>query len=422
MSVTILSTPGTHTPANNNQNIVASSTNSTQTNFKYKVTVQINDGFWNPDTILKVPARPDNAKLYYNPQGVDRSYIKSSFSTTATDFFFPSLSDNSSLKKVTIGIDEEYGSPVSGFGGASASYYIWNGAYNAIDFADYTYGITTKAKDLMLSPSLKDTINYDQKYLYKTWHIGFSTRILYRMTIVALDSAGTPTTSIIENQFSSLAGVTGYVKNYITLNCSPYGLNNYTGTFISGTPGAIIPAGTINYTFYFNDNAGPPNVSSNTNTVYINDFCSNYTRYVLHFLNRLGNYDSYTFNMLSRNTTDKTTDEYKQIPYSLTAANKYRYEKYTNDKIIYNTVLSNKLSMESDWIDDDKAAWLRDLFASPDIKLEITDDANIAGDQSALISVKCKLTNYETKLQTNDKLFNFHIDVENDLQDVRQQS
>lgn len=415
MAITILSSPGTHTPAYNNQNFVASSTNSGQTNFKYKVTVEINNGLYNQNTTFKIPARPDNSKLYFDPKPTTRNYIASPFHTDfATNFAPADVDDFSEFKKVTIGIDEEYGSPVSAFSGVSASYYIWNASYNAIDFADFVYATTTKAKDLTLAPSLTDTIHYDQKYLFKSWNRGFSTRNLRYLAITAYDSAGISIQdAVIENSYYDAS--TAYFRNWITYNCSPYGLNNTGATVISitnlGDP--IIPTNTAYYTFYFYA-AAPAinNISSNAYAVYIDDYCSKYSRYVLHFLNRLGNYDSFTFNLLSRYKTDKETSEYKKIPYVLNGSNQYRYEKYTNDTVTYNTVLTNKWTLNTDWINDATATWLRDLFASPEVRLE-----NESGD---IIAVKCTLKSYETKQQVNDKSFNFVIEIENALQDVRQ--
>lgn len=411
MSVTILSIADTHTPAYNNQNLVASSTNSAQTNFKYVVTVEVNDGLYTQNIELKIPPRPDNSKLYFNPQKIVESQVASSFKHTETSFFFPAPNIPSSFKKVTIGIDEEYGSPVSGFGGASGSYYIWNGAINALDFADYTYSTTTSSKDLTLSPSLTDTISYNQKYLMKTWHRGFSTRDNRYLYIESFDSSNNSIQVVtFENAFYTIGAF--YSNNYIGLNCSPYGINNFSGTVTAKTYPMLdnIPSNTAKYTMYFLDST--PLVSSNTYTVNIRSCNSRYSRYVLHFLNYLGNYDSFTFDMLSRPNTDKETDMYKKIPYYLNSSNELRYEKYTNDTIIYNTVLTNKLTLNSDWITDAQATWLRDLFMAPDIKLETP-----TGD---IISVKVQEKSYETKLQNNDKCFNLTINVENSLQDVRQ--
>lgn len=418
MSVTILSTAQAHTPVYNNQNLVASSTNSAQPNFKYVVTVQINDGLYSDDVKLKIPARPDNSKLYFNPQKVVESYVFSSFYTGISDFFFPNPSIPSSFKKVTIGVNEEYGMPVSGFGGASGSYFVWNGAYDSLDFADYVYSTSSVSKDLTLSPNLTDTIYYDQRYLFKTWHRGFSTNDNRYLTIKSYNSANALIQNlVIENPFYSI-GIY-YSNNYIGLNCSPYALNNFFGVIISASsPGLNIPLATSYYTLEFSNTSSV--VSSNIYTVNIKTCGSRYKKYALHFLNKLGNYDSFTFDLLNRYNTDKNTDMYKKIPYTLNSSDEYRYEKDTNDTVIYNTVLTNKITLNTDWISDDQSIWLRDLFMSPDIKLETLEDPTIAGDQSSLISVRVQEKSYETKIQNNDKCFNIAITVENSLQDVRQ--
>lgn len=421
MSVTIITMAGTHTPAFNNGYLVASSNNTSQPNFKYKTTIEINGGFYFDNVELEIPARPDNKRLYFNPNEKAQNYIKSPFIINPTDFFFPSVDQKSELKKVTVGIDEEYGSPVSGFAGTSASYYIWNAAYNSLDFADYVYSTTTSAKDLTTVPSLKDTIQFTQKYLYKAWHRGFSTRNLRNLVVETYDSAGNNTqTTVIENQYHDVSAA--YIRNLIYFNCSPTGFNACTAPSITKSDPAkdIIPSDTVRYTFYWIDETTA--VSSTTNTVYIDSFCSKYTKYVLHFLNRLGNWDSFTFHKLSRFNTDKETSSYKQIPYVLDSTNKYRYEKYTNDEVVYHTVLTNKWTLNSDYINDVKAVWLRDLIMSPQIRLEIPDDPNTVGDQSAIVAVKCTLKNYEPKKKVNDKLFNITIELENALQDVRQKS
>lgn len=413
MAVTILTTPGTHTPAYNNQNIVASSTNSSQTNFKYVVTVQINDGLYDPDVQLKIPARPDNSKLYFNPQKFAEAHIKSDLTLQSTDFFVPTPSIPCPIKKVTIGIDEEYGSPVSGFGGASASYYIWNGAYDSLDFADYTYAVSTNALDLTTAPSLTDRCTTTQTLLLKTWHRGHSSRNLRYLSITVFNSSGSTIQDLVlENPYYNIGAF--YTNNYVSLNIAPAALNAFTGTIVSqSVPGALIPATAYSYTMFFYSVAPVlSNISSNAYTVYIDDFCSKYDLYTLHFLNYKGNYDMMNFNMKSTTTTEKETDSYKKIPYSLNNSNYYRYEKYTNDTVIYNTVLKNKMTLNSNWITDAQSVWLRDLMMSPDIKMETPD-----GD---FIAVRGTIKSYETKKSVNDKMVMVTIEVENSLQDVRQ--
>ena len=171
-----------------------------------------------------------------------------------------------------------------------------------------------------------------------------------------------------------------------------------------------VPSNAAKYTMYFLDSS--PAISSNTYTVNIDTMCSKFSRYVLHFLNTYGNWDSFTFNKLSRYNTEKDSDMFKKIPYSLNSVNKYTYDKSVNDTVVYNTVLTNKMTLNCELINEAKAVWLWDLLTSPDIKLE-----NSSGD---IISVKCTNKNYESKKKVNDKIFNITIEIENSLQDTRQ--
>lgn len=399
MAVTIHSQPGTHTPGYNEQYFVASSSNSNQSGFRYVVAVTVGS-----DTITeRINKRPDNGQLYFDPSKIVQSYLNNNFSRTLTDFD----AQAESIIYVTVGITEEYGSPVSGFAGASGSYYAWNAAYQAHDFSAYTYSTTTSAKDLTLAPSLTETININQKFLYKTWHRGFSTRDLYRLTIVAYDApASIIATSVIQNSFYNVGA---YANNLITLNCSPYGLNNYTGTFVSGTPGSVVPPTTTFYTLSFKDVAS--NTSSSTYTINVDSMCYKYDRYVLHFLNRLGNNDCFTFNLLNRKVSEKKTSDYKKNPF-VNVSNNLVYYNDLADTVNYSTTITNKITLNSDWITDAQATWLKELFMSPSVILE--------DSTGALFSVKVTDTSYESKQKVNDRVFNITINLEYNYQDIRQ--
>lgn len=417
MALTVTSKPPAHTPAYNKQTFDIISTNNAQPNFTYECSIIIsatNTNSASASILSSIAPRPDNGRAYYEPQRTIESYCKNEFYPSLLDFQF---SLDGAITQISWSVQEKYGTPPVVVGApTTGSYMVWNAAYNNQEFAPYFYSTGTKAKDLTLAPSLTDKIIYNQKYLFKTWHIGFSSRILYRMYITATDAFGNATSSVIENGFST---INSYKRNYIILNCSPYGLNNFTGSVISGTPGAIIPVGTVQYTFFFLDNAGPPNISSNTYTVNIDEYCSKFNKYVLHFLNRLGNYDSFTFNMLSRSTSEKQIQDYKKLIFERTA-NPPGYYNYSKDKLNYTTVITNKISLNTDWITDVQSVWLKELFMSPDVYLEVLDDTAVVGDQSALYSVEVTNKNYETKMKVNDKLIQIPVELEYILEDVRQ--
>lgn len=407
MALTKVDSPDTHTPCYNPQGFIFSSTNTAQANFTYHFILTINSIVITRD----IDANPIDNLFYFDAQKNVESYCKNEFWPTINDFQF---SLDGAIRKVDWSIQEKYGSPSPSLQGAATTgtYYVWNAAYKTIDFPAYAFATTTKAKDLTLSPSLTDTIHYNQRYLYKTWHVGFSTNVIRHLNIDCYDSNNNLIQSaVLENAYYN-TGVT-YVRNYIIANISPYSLNNFfAGAVLSQTnPGDIIPTNTAVYLVQFKEGT-PITLTSNLYYVYINDFCSRYDRYVLHFLNKLGNYDSFTFNMLSRETSENKQSTYKKFA-ARKIGSSYTYYRYDSDTVNYSTVITRRILLNSDNITDAKMAWLDELFHSPSIYLEAPDNS-----LSAVL-----LTNrgpFENKKKVNDKIFNVTIEVQYSFEDVRQ--
>jgi len=418
MSVTIVSMPEEYTPAYNEQYIVCSGTNTAQTNFKFVVTLTI-DGVTLPSQ--KFPPRPDNSLLYYNPQRIVEAYILNDY---MFDIDEPTPSVDS-IQKVIVSIDEEYGSPASGFTGTSGDYYAWNAAYNTHDFTNYTYSTSTLIKALTLAPvspdtaaiPSSDTINFDTKYLMKSWLLPFGVGLSnpgYQLNVVCYDGNN----NLVQDTLIYNTYYNGTIPNrYITnVNCSPYGLNliktNNPGNIISQYDPLteVVPMATVKYLYkWFNST---PTVNSIQHEVIINSLCSNFDLYIVHFLNRLGNYDTYSFNLVSMDESKRETKEYRSNPMYLDTTNDLVYSNSKSDQKNYNTTITNKITLNSDWVNDTVYEWLKDLFMSPYILLE---DAS-----GNLFSVTCTAKDWKKKKVVNDRLFNVTIDLEYDYQDIRQ--
>jgi hypothetical protein len=178
-----------------------------------------------------------------------------------------------------------------------------------------------------------------------------------------------------------------------------------------------VPTNTAYYTLNWLD-AGALD-SSYVQIVYIDDFCSNYDRYVVHFLNELGNYDSFTFNLLSRESSSIERKDFRNSPYYLNTSNKLVYDKHKGDRRSYSTIITNKITLNSDWISEETYYWLKQLVTSPDIILEQMVGS---GDTATynLLAAKCTNNDYTKRKTINDKIINFTIDLEFDYQDIRQ--
>lgn len=420
MAITVITQPETHTPAYNHQNFEFSSTNTAQTNFTLSCAVRV-DAYQggvvtSGDTITdEIDPRPSDSRVHYNPQRTVESYVHPEFFPTITDF---QQSIDGAISRVLWSVQEKYGSPPTLQGTLSSGYYyVWNSAYQTKDFASFTYSTSTVAKDLTLVPSLNDTIHYDQKYLMKTWHRGFSTRDLRYLSLTCYNSAGaTVQDAVLENASydTTVANtIVGMSRNHITFNCSPEGFNSYTGAITSqSVVGDLVPSTTAYYSFFFYP-ANPLVVSSNTYTVTISDFCNKgFTRYVLHFLNRLGNFDSYTFHLLSEQSAEKKTLDYKKLLYT-PAVTPQGYYIYDRDEKNYSTLITNKITVNSDWLTDAKAIWLKDLVMSPVVYLETVGSSD-------LMAVKITDTSYKTSQKVNQRLTSLTLQLEYSFEDIRQ--
>lgn len=406
MALTNVSSPDTHTPCYNPQVFKFTSTNFAQANFTYVVVITING----ISVTRNIDANPNDNAMWFDAQKTVEAYCKNEFYPTILEAQY---SLDGAITKVGWSIQEKYGTPPALQGSATTgTYYVWNGAYKTLDFPGYSFSASTIAKNLNF-PTLTSTQHFNQVVNMKTFHNGFGASDGLKYILVETwNAAGSNTqVSIFLNQFfQDSATANTWVRLYVMLNASPYGFNNYFGGAISKANPLLdaVPTDTVRYTFYFVDNALAQ--SSDVHTIYIDDFCSKYNRYTLHFLNRLGGYDFFTFNKLNRVFVENTQSSYKKYPlFGATIP----YSATDSDEVVYSTVTTNKLTLNSSIISENDMLMLQDLFDSTDI---------IIGDSSNNLA-RVKLTNrgpFEIKQKANDKIFNLTIEVEYLFKDVRQ--
>jgi hypothetical protein len=79
------------------------------------------------------------------------------------------------------------------------------------------------------------------------------------------------------------------------------------------------------------------------------------------------------------------------------------YNKYNETTLNYAIQHKDKFHLISDWVSQQDYEWLAQLFASSIVYMEV---------QGAYFPVTISSTNYDYKLESSDKLFNFEIDIE----------
>lgn len=201
----------------------------------------------------------------------------------------------------------------------------------------------------------------------------------------------------------------------VNLVVTPYGGGNvYSTTFTPSTaydlqllnvaPGNLnaIAAGTINQsTTYYT-------VAIGSQTYRIDLICEPiYEKYVLHFLNKYGGFESKIFSKVSRKTLNIEKKDFGKLPYNVDISGVVTYKNannvYNESRSVYASQYKEKLTLNSDFITDNEYQWLSDLILSPMVYIE---------DSGYYYPCVITENNYEPKKFINDELTNLTLSVE----------
>ena len=140
------------------------------------------------------------------------------------------------------------------------------------------------------------------------------------------------------------------------------------------------------------------------------DPCTKYESIRIHFLNKLGGFDSFTFDLLSRENNAIERKKYRRNVGAYSGAT-YIYNDLQRSNIIYDTQVSETMILNSNWINDAEAVWLEELLTSPITYMETANGIEVVNVTDSA---------YETKKTVNDKLFNLQISIEKTYLKTRQ--
>jgi hypothetical protein len=380
MAITIITSPNAFMAAFNQVPYTVSSNNTAQPNFNFIVDVNQTSGTNNPLARLKYPVQPSSAQLTFDIGNVLENYVSYDFNNVVGDvgtntnsrlkYFvqFRELYDVSGIPTLTSVLASSPSAP-------SAS--IFNFAGNAIfDFEDFT-PTAYRNKDVAtvgyLSNSGTERINSnEERFLY--W---FDPLRLV-VTVRYIDSLGNAVETIS-----------------ITLTALEHLFNIKAGKYAQDT---IIAAGGILTDRYTVQLLGSTDNVLATKTFSLNTECSQYPTVRLHWLNKLGGFDSFNFN---KNQINAMEIERKQFKAPLPIG----YSKQDRLKTNYNTTINDRISINSDWITEQESILLEELATSPVIYLERTP--------TDFVAVNITNTTYEIKtFLTDRRLFNVSFDIE----------
>lgn len=163
--------------------------------------------------------------------------------------------------------------------------------------------------------------------------------------------------------------------------------------------------------------AGSPTPNDKHSEIYHFDMqqddCKGYETIRLAYLNRVGAWDYYNFTKKSTQITEITRSNFKQFygynPYEVGGkaagiGNYWDYGTYDGGTKTYNVNAINTVEANSNWIREDEALLLEELFTSPDTYMQTEN-----GDYIPVVVTE---KDYTKQTKVNDKLIQYVISVQ----------
>lgn len=386
MAAVISDAPSAYAPAHDDIWFTFTSNQSGTTNFKFVVDIRINETL-----VSRAKVFPDASGYgYYNTAPIVRAYI--------TNYFEPSGSSIlvASNDKFKASYRLELGEEVTGVvttNQASGNYAAYN-SYRPL-FTDY---YATGSKTFSSYYDAETLTNYDDNWLTeRDLEIGaeYGDNIyisFFRKT------AGTYTGVL------QVLGEGEVVQNSVsaTISLNEFNLFNMGAANINTwAASSVITSSTYGYNFYL-DRSG-----NKSRTLKIRNKCyPKHTPYNIHFLNRLGGYDTMKFALVNKRQSSFEKKMFAKPQWQVSNNVKTMADSYNRiheTSTVFSVAHTNRLHLISDWVSQQDSDWLQQLVASTSVYLE---------SNGGYFPVTISNAQYDFRTTSADKLWNVEIDIE----------
>jgi hypothetical protein len=394
MAITVNSVPATYPSMHDDLWFVASSTNVGVTNFKFVYDVYINGAQVSRNKVFPAPSAEGSYGVF-NASPMVRAYV--------TNYFEPSGNTvlMASNDKIKIDYQVRIGEEVSG----TVTPNLASGSYSAYNYYAPLFGdiFTENGEVPLVLSNYYDNLlieNYTDDWLSDRDNSDITIEYGDQFFITFLKITGGTYKLWVQptNEDGSFGTA---VSGGITMT-GQFNLFNFQAAAINQWAGSeIITQNTYGYNVYISLGA------ATTRVLRFKQVCNpKYRQYNLHFLNRLGGYDTMAFRLVNKRRSEFQRSSYRRNPYQLsngTMTNIDTYNKYNETTYNFAIQHTDYYMLTSDWVNDQDYAWLAQLIASPIVYMEV---------QGAFFPVTIRNTNYQYKYKVADRLFNFDLEVE----------
>ena len=359
MAVTIQTEPNNFNPVNNPCVFDFSSTQTGQANFSLLVELTVNGSVHSFHQVF--PESANYAK--FDASEILRTIV---FSNIVTDGTFVGLYSNAVLT-YSIRVREKYGTPPIEQGSwtsASTTLTAFNASLRHQDWINFDY-------------SIYDVTTFiDQTALFltdfprrETYYCGMKESVF--LGHICTDSATTVRARLYDVTDTLIASdnvvITIPSDDIIMIDASPQTIVDNSTIVLSDFDSCYY------YTIQGRATGGGSFAGGSEEfKIYIDRECSQYTSRRLHWLNKYGMWDSYSFNKYSEERGEVQSFAYVKERGNWSASNQWEYNRYNGERVNYTKTSVDRMTLNSDWIKENKYQWLvRDLYESPVVYLEV---------------------------------------------------
>lgn len=393
--ITIIESPNNWQNLYNEIVIGVSGSNSTQPNYQFLCDVNVS-GQSNPVTRLTIPKQPLVGTVKINIADVVKNYVTYDFGSFNT---VDLVACNNSQLRYWIELGEIYDN-VSGVPTiyANQAQYGTSGSpklgSNAIfDFLDWSKTAFSTGKLLKASNqvSLNDNSYREKIRAGQQRFLTFFTNDVNELFITDIQFYDRQGVSVYSDSYSSYTGTSGIVSI------------NLGHAFIDFIGASSYLAQSAYYTIDLR-NASDEIVFSKT--FDIDNSCNKYEVYRLHWLNSMGGFDAFNFNMVSTERDEIDTKQFKKVQ-------ALGYAKTDRLKTKYYTKFSESINLNSDLLTDAEYAALEQLVLSPVVMLEV--------NSTTYVPVNVVADNYvKRKYEQNREIPTMNLTIEYSFDNYRQ--
>ena len=347
MAITIYDEPQLIASAGNPLVFTFSSDQTAQPNFSFIVEVYIDaqlrltqEVFRQFNTLGRIDVCEAVQSVVANPE-----------ITTAIEY-----NATNSMVEYYIKVYEKYGStPTIQDDDTSATLLAFNGALEYREWVNFNYDDydpwqTNFAKFLTYFPRSKRALCGMEENFY----LGY------------FEQTGAQTATLVVNLFDI---------NGSNIAFGSYNITESEFVILNVGPQVIIDNTAINQVdfddcYYYTVYVELTDIATETFTIYMDLDCKRYDTYRLHWLNKLGSFDSFTFSLVSTEAANVQSYGYQRDP-GVWDGTSYTYPLYAGQAINFAKTKTETLTLNSDWINQDIQQWLvKSLYDSPLVYLE----------------------------------------------------